>query len=162
MIGAEEFRKDYLCHAEGLYRIAFYMLESRQDAEDAVQDLYLKLWRGRETLDSVRNPRAWCITLLRNICLDRIRAASSHETGEEPDANLPSGLRTDSAIEDRERLARVMEAVRKLPRRERQVLEMRVYEELSYKEMEERSGMNRLTLRVLLSNARKKIRKSLI
>jgi len=44
------FHRDYVPLAETLYRIAFYMLESRAEAEDAVQELFLKLWETRDRL----------------------------------------------------------------------------------------------------------------
>ncbi len=53
----EDFRKIWIPLAERFYRVAFYMLESEADAEDAVQELYLKLWTGRERLDDVRTIR---------------------------------------------------------------------------------------------------------
>ena len=59
--------------SERFYRAAYYMLESQQDAEDAVQELYLKLWRSRDSLSGLRNPVAYGLSLLKNICLDRIR-----------------------------------------------------------------------------------------
>ena len=72
----ERFHKEYLSLADTLYRIAFYMLESRSEAEDAVQDVYLKLWNTRDALDGIRSPRAYSVTLLKNLCLDRLRRAS--------------------------------------------------------------------------------------
>ena len=67
-----QFHTAYLSLAETLYRIAFYMLESEAEAEDALQELYLKLWDNRDSLDGVRSPKAYSITLLKNLCLDRI------------------------------------------------------------------------------------------
>ena len=80
---AGEFKEKYLPLGEPLYRVAFYMLESGADAEDAVQDLFVRLWSSRDSLDSVRNPKAYCITMLRNICIDRMRAAASSVRTEE-------------------------------------------------------------------------------
>ena len=58
---------------ERFYRVAFYILEDRADALDAVQDLYVKLWKIRDSLDLVRNPGAYGALLMRNLCIDRIR-----------------------------------------------------------------------------------------
>ena len=60
---------------EHFYRVAYYILEDRADALDAVQDLYMKLWKIRDSLDLVRNPGAYGALLMRNLCIDRIRRA---------------------------------------------------------------------------------------
>ena len=71
----QAFHKDYLPLAETLYRVAFYMLESEAEAEDAVQEVFLKLWDARAQLDAVQSPKAYSIRLLKNLCLNRIRKA---------------------------------------------------------------------------------------
>lgn len=152
-----EFIQCYMPLQEGLYKVAYYILETEADAQDAVQDLYVKLWNSLDSLDTVRNPKAYCVTLIRNICLDRVRRAS-HSRGEElPDlaSDSPDSL---SAMQARESLARVTAAIGELPRKQRMVLQMKVFEDLSYEEIEERTGMNYLTLRVYLSQARRKLR----
>ena len=58
---------------ERFYRVAYYILEDRADALDTVQDLYVKLWRIRDSLDLVRNPGAYGSLLVKNLCIDRIR-----------------------------------------------------------------------------------------
>ena len=57
--------------------MAYYILESQEDAEDVVQDLFTRLWRLRNTLGNVKNPAAFGITSIRNICLPTWRAYSS-------------------------------------------------------------------------------------
>ena len=145
----ERFHKEYLSLSDTLYRIAFYMLESRSEAEDAVQEVYLKLWDTRDALDGIRSPRAYSVTLLKNLCLDRIRRAS-HLTFPE---QLP-----DDEMDARMRLEKVLEAVKSLPDRQREILILRTVEGLSYEEIAQRTGMNYLTLRVLLSRARSTIK----
>lgn len=158
---AGEFRKKYLSLGEAFYRVARYILESDADAEDAVQDLYVKLWNSRDVLDTVRNPRAYGITLLRNICIDRIRSNGRFASGEMQE-NIPAADSADSGMFSREQFSRVMEAVEKLPEGERAVLKMRVFEDMSYNEISALTGKSGLTLRVLLSNARRKIRKAML
>lgn len=155
-----EFNKTYLPLADSLYRVAFHILESREDALDAVQDLYLRLWDTRDVLDSVRNPKAYCLTLVRNMCIDRVRRASA-KRAEEADDNIPSGCDTERRMLDRERLDRAVGIMEKLPARQREVLNMRVFEGLSYKEISARTGIGNLSLRVMISNARRKIKSAL-
>lgn len=151
------FHNEYLSLAETLYKIAFYILESEAEAEDAVQDVYLKLWETRATLDGIREPKAYCIRILKNLCLDRIRRASHTVSPVSmPEAGLQRAQSDE--IDSRSRLDKVLEAIKSLPERQRQVLLMRTVEGLSYEEMSERTGMNNATLRVTLSQARTKLK----
>lgn len=143
--------------SDGLYRVAYYMLESQADAEDAVQDLFIKLWGNREQLDTVLNFKAYCTTLMKNLCIDRLRKESKVQ-GMEPGPDIAESRLVDEDYDAREKLERVMAAIERLPGRQRDVMKMYVLEEMSYDEIAERTGMSNLTLRVLLSNARKSLR----
>ena len=151
------FHSEYLSLAETLYRIAFYILESADEAEDAVQDVYLKLWESRDSLDGIREPKAYCIRMLKNLCLDRIRHASHSVSPASLPEDGPQMAQSDE-IDARCRLDKVLEAIKSLPERQRQVLLMRTVEGLSYEEMSARTGMNNATLRVTLSQARTKLK----
>ena len=78
----EEFKRIWLPLDGSLYRVAFSILGSEADAKDAVQDLYLKLWNRRESLSEVDRPLGYGIRLIRNICIDRLRARNARGTGE--------------------------------------------------------------------------------
>lgn len=156
----EEFKTSYLPLSEALYRVARYLLESDADAQDAVQDLFIKLWDSRDSLDAVQNPHAYCVTLMRNLCIDRIRRASKARKVELPES-ISSGPTPEKECIEKERLTRVMAIVESLPERQRRVVRMRIFEEMSYEEIAKATGMSNLTLRVLLSTARKKIKEQL-
>lgn len=155
----KEFIDSYLSLSNSLYRVAVYILESNQDAEDVLQDLYIKLWQSKGDLDIVRNPKAYCLRLLKNMCVDRIRRAvpnggliESVSVTDDADAQL--------SLERREQLDAALNAMGTLSESMRRVLLMRVFEDLSYEDMAKRTGMNYLTLRVLLSQARRKIKRA--
>ncbi|MBO7575429.1 MAG: sigma-70 family RNA polymerase sigma factor [Bacteroidales bacterium] len=151
------FQNEWLSLAGEFYRVAFYILEDEAEAEDAVQELFLKLWSGRDALDGIRNPKGYGIRVLRNLCLDRIRRSRKMETPAVlPEPEWPG--RQDEAVDEKERLAKVLDAIKSLPDRQREVLTLRTLDGLSYEEIAERTGMNQLTLRVLLSQARRKLR----
>ncbi|MBR5724584.1 MAG: RNA polymerase sigma factor [Bacteroidales bacterium] len=151
------FQSEYLSLAETFYQVAYYILEDAAEAEDAVQELYLKLWSGRDALDGIRSPKGYCLTVLRNLCLDRIRRSRKTQTPAElPEPEWPG--RQDEAVDEKERLAKVLAAIKSLPERQRTVLTLRTLEGLSYEEITQRTGIPNLTLRVLLSQARTKLK----
>lgn len=157
---SKEFTDIYVPLGESLYRVAFNILETSQDASDAVQDLYVKLWDSLDTLDNVHNPKAYCITLLRNICIDRIRRQSrmkSTALADQP-ASEPDPL---GKVEEREELNRIARAMEKLPESQRKILEMRVLQDMSYDRIAAETGISSLSLRVLLSRARKSLKNAI-
>jgi RNA polymerase sigma factor (sigma-70 family) len=57
-----------------LYRLAKRILVSSDEAEDAVQEVYLKLWKGRERIQKYKSPEAFAMTMTKNYCLDRLKS----------------------------------------------------------------------------------------
>lgn len=157
----KEFTDIYMPMADSLYRVAYYILEDSQDAEDAVQDLYLKLWDSKDKAAHVDNPKAYCLTMMRNLCIDRIRRAGQRAVCGLLDERIPDNTDLERAATDREDLQSLKEAIAKLPDSQREIIRLRVFEELPYNEISQRMGMNQLTLRVLLSRARKSIRNTI-
>lgn len=153
----EVLTESFKALSNGLYRVAYYILESQNDAEDAVQDLFVKLWGNRDQLDTVLNFKAYCTTLMKNLCIDRLRKEQRVQAME-PGPDIAETRRVDEDYDAREKLERVMAAIERLPARQRDVMKMYVFEEMSYEEIAEKTGMSNLTLRVLLSNARKSLR----
>ncbi len=158
---SKEFIDTYLPLGEAMYRTAFYILESQDDAEDAVQDLYIRLWNSRSTLDTVKNPKAYCLTLMKNICIDRIRRASGKPERGELHDNISSCAATDECTIGKETAKRIAKAVRALPESQRKIFQMKTFDGLSNDEISRKTGMSNLTVRVLLSYARKTLKKAL-
>lgn len=140
---------------ERFYRIAFYILEDSADASDAVQDLYLKLWSLRDSLDIVKDPGAYGNMLMRNLCIDRIRR-------HKPSAPLTEvtleKAPPDEDLEQRESLSMVSKAIAKLPPGQQKLLRLRVLKGLTYEEISKITGLSSLNIRVQVSQARKKLK----
>lgn len=134
------------------------VLKSRQDAEDTVQDLYLRLWTRQEGIAEIRDPKAYCVTLLKNMCIDRLRAKQRNSESDMPEDVMDSE-RTDSRIENKEQLDEVVTAIGKLPSGQRTVLTQHIIEERDYDEIGKRTGMSGQTMRTQLSLARKALRR---
>ena len=156
----ERFTQDYLPLKDDLYKVAFYILESGVDAEDAVQDLYLKLWDAGDALDTIRAPKAYCISLLRNICIDRLRRYKPEREEKIPQQAADDSLQ-DERMSERQKIDAAIKQMSSLSDSERIVLKLKVFDDLSYEEIQKLTGLSQLSMRVHLSNARRKIRKAI-
>lgn len=156
----ERFTQDYLPLKDDLYKVAFYILESGADAEDAVQDLYLKLWDAGDALDTIRAPKAYCISLLRNICIDRLRRYRPEGEEKIPQQAADDSLQ-DERMSERQKIEAAIKQMSSLSDSERIVLKLKVFDDLSYEEIQKLTGLSQLSMRVHLSNARRKIRKAI-
>ena len=154
---SQKFSTEYLPLAPMLYRIAFHILEQQDEAEDAVQETFLKLWEIRDKLDDVESAKAYSIRILKNECLDRLRKAKKSVSAEQVLAKEPISP-ADEQIDAKRRLEKVLGAIKSLPDSQKQVLLLRTVEGLSYGEISEKMGMSQLTLRVLLTRARGALR----
>ena len=154
-----DFRKIWLPLADRFYRVAYHLLESRDDAEDAVQELYLKILSIPGKLVYVRDPAAYGITLLKNICIDRIRRRESRKAEQLEELMATDAFGPDRKMTGKETLKRVMEEMRKLPEKQAMVLRMRALDGLEYDEIASRTGLSQVNIRVLISMARKTLKK---
>ncbi len=145
-------------YASALYRVAFSVLRNPADAEDAVQEAFLRVLRHRDTLDEVRDHRVWLIRIVWNIVLDRKRRAKTRpETDdvEELARVLPSsGLSAEQAAAAAQHHAHVLACVEQLPQKEREVLQLSAFEELSSVEIAAVLGITESSVRSRLFRAR--------
>lgn len=152
----EEFIDLYLQLEDGLYRMAFRLLESQAEAEDAVQDLFIKIWSRIDSLERVSYPQAWCLTLMRNHCIDRLRAKAGQQTVP-VEENLPA----EEELERSARMKRAWEAVLALPPRSRELLRLRLVEDLSYEEISRQTGLSQNALRVAFHRLKNHLKKKI-
>ncbi|MBQ9192577.1 MAG: sigma-70 family RNA polymerase sigma factor [Bacteroidales bacterium] len=138
------------------YRVAYYILEDRADALDAVQDLYLKLWKMRDSLDLVQNPAAYGSMLLKNLCIDRIRRLRPAEPLED---DLPGKPPPDEELIRKEALGSLLRAMDTLPDSQQNLLRLHVLQGKSYDEIAAETGLTPLNIRVQVSLARKKLKR---
>ena len=152
----EEFIDLYLQLEEGLYRVAFRLLDSQAEAEDAVQDLFIKIWSRIDSLERVSYPQAWCLTLMRNHCIDRLRAKAGQQTVP-VEENLPA----EEELERSARIKRAWEAVLALPPKSRELLRLRLVEDLSYEEISRQTGLSQNALRVAFHRMKNHLKKKI-
>jgi len=145
-------------YAGTLYRVAYSVLRNAADAEDAVQEAFLRVLRHREALDEVRDQRVWLIRIVWNIVLDRKRRAKTRpETDDVAELArvLPAGgLNAEERAAAAQHHASVLACVEQLPAKERQVLMLSAFEELTSVEIASVLGITESSARSRLFRAR--------
>jgi RNA polymerase sigma-70 factor, ECF subfamily len=145
-------------YAGALYRVAFSVLRNPADAEDAVQETFLRVLRHRDTLEEVRDHRVWLIRIVWNIVLDRKRRAKTRpETDDVAELArvLPAnGLSAEERAAAAQHHAHVLGCVEQLPTKEREVLQLSAFEELSSVEIASVLGITESSVRSRLFRAR--------
>lgn len=156
----ESFKRLFLPLHPKLFRIAYALVENKSDAEDILQDAYYKLWSRRNELADVRKPEAFCVTLVKNLCLDFLRSprAGRHDEDVTEAVTLSTDSSPDKELEMQDKVEQVRHLINRLPENQRQVLRLRGIEDCSIDEIEQITGLSAVNIRVLLSRARKIIR----
>lgn len=105
----ESFKRLFLPLHPKLFRIAYALVENKADAEDILQDAYYKLWCRRNELADVRNSEAFCVTLVKNLCLDFLRSprAGRHDEDVTEAVTLSTGSSPDEELEMQDKMQQV-------------------------------------------------------
>lgn len=159
MMPASLFKQLLLPLYPRLQRVALRLLGNAEDAEDMVQEVYLKLWSKRDTLPEVKDMEAYCVTLTKHMCIDRLRLVEV-ERVDEKEVALPLAATDDVAgdAERRDAVEHVCRIIGTLPENQQQVITLRDMRDCTFEEIEEITGLTATNIRVLLSRARKTIR----
>lgn len=145
-----------------LYAVVHRMLGNRAEAEDAIQEVFLKVHRGAPSLDASRDPGPWLITIAANVSRDRWRSGASRLDRASSSIDSNPGLReslSDGSFNPErdllasERTRRVREAILKLKPESREVIVLREYEGLGYDRIAEILGVNEAAARKRFSRA---------
>jgi len=138
-----------------LYRVALSLLRHPAEAEDVVQETFVRVLEGRARLAEVRELRPWLVRIAWNLALDRKRRTTPVQMDEVVGASLISRERpADEAVAEARQLARVLAAVDRLPRAERDVLLLSAMEELSTAEVAAVLKRSESSVRSLMFRAR--------
>lgn len=156
----DSFKRLFLPLHPKLFRIAYALVENKADVEDILQDAYYKLWSRREELANVLNPEAFCVTLVKNLCLDYLRSprANRHDEDVAEAVTLSTDSSPDKELEMQDKVEHIRHLISRLPENQRQVIRLRGIDDCSMDEIEQITGLNAVNIRVLLSRARKIIR----
>lgn len=152
---ASEFQNHILPLKDKLYSFAWKFLQNAEDAKDVVQDVMLKIWEEDKSPADYRSIEAWCMTLTRNRALDRIKKKSFREGSLDFDLKSEPVFTEQKATDAKEALNYVKELLKQLPDKQREIIELRDFGDLSYEEIAAQLHIDVNQVKVYLHRARK-------
>jgi RNA polymerase sigma-70 factor (ECF subfamily) len=158
-----EFKLLVMPFSDRLYRMAFRLMGNREEAEDIVQEVYLKLWSMRGELKNYLNVEALSIRITRNLCLDYLRHRKSGQEAVK-EGRLTGEVNSESpseSLEKKEEAEMIHRLIAALPEPQRSLVHLRHMEGKDYDEIASMVNMNVNAIRVSISRARKLLREML-
>ena len=148
---AREFKQRFMPHYRLLYRVAYHLTGNAQDAEDLLQDLYLKLWQKRDDLPDEAMRDAYLVTMMRNLFVDqqrlkRLDASAELKNGDDP----PDEQSLDHQIDARDEVRQLEGLIRELSEH--------VVDDRSYEEIERDTGLSQGNIRIIVMRTKKKLK----
>jgi RNA polymerase sigma-70 factor (ECF subfamily) len=145
-----------------LYRVALSVLRNSAEAEDVVQDVFVRVLQRTGALNGIVEVRPWLVRIAWNLALDRRRKIRPEQMDEIFAAGLVSSeLPADEALAEAGRFRQVLSAMERLPKKEREALLLSAMDELTTAEMGAILGRSESSVRSLLFRARAHLRERL-
>jgi RNA polymerase sigma-70 factor (ECF subfamily) len=141
-----------------IFRLAKRLLISTEEAEDATQEVMVKLWTKNETLSELRSMEAMAMTMTKNYCLDQLKSKRAGNLTLVHTNYTDSQASLQQKLEDVDSWSWVEKIINDLPEQQKLIIQMRDIEQYEFEDIAKTLGMSEATIRVALSRARKTIR----
>lgn len=157
-----DFLEAVIPFKDKVFRLAKRLLVSTEEAEDATQELYFKLWKNKNKMSDYKNIEAFAMTMTKNYCFDRLKSKQAsnltlvHSNYKEKETAL------EKKVEYKDSVSRVHQLIEELPEQQKIIIQMRDVEQYEFDEICEMTSMKPTAVRVALSRARKTIREELL
>lgn len=160
----EKFSQMLSPYKDKMFRYAYSIVGSRFAAEDVVQEAMIKIWKKREQFVDVENKEAWCVTVTRNVAIDKVRANKKKRTSDiegyyHISDRAPS---PDVQLEHKDALTKVKALLDTLPAQQNEIITLREVEGHTYQEIAEILEISVDQVKVSLHRARKSLRSQLL
>jgi RNA polymerase sigma-70 factor (ECF subfamily) len=143
-----------------IFRLAKRLLVSTEEAQDASQEVFLKLWNKKAEIVTWKNAEAMAMTITKNYCLDQLKAKRSKNISL-VSSNYSDGNPLERKLEDSNSLSWVQRIIEQLPEQQKIIVQLREIEQMEFSEIAEIMKMNETAVRVALSRSRKFIKEKM-
>ena len=161
----DKFHRIILPLKDKLFRLAWSIVRDSAEAEDIVQDMFVKLWSKIDEWDNIENLEAYCFRATKNLALDRMESLEIRKT-ENISPELESSTFTDrvtpfNKLEETERYTLLYNCIDQLPEKQKMVFQLREIEGMSYREIADTLQMSEEMVKVSLFRARGRLKQQL-
>jgi len=156
-----DFVKLVMPFKDKVFRLAKRLLVSNEEAEDATQEILMKLWRNKQKISDYNNVEAFSMTMTKNFCLDRLKSKQAQNLKIVHSNYQDNNTSLQKEVENRDSVDWVSKIIEELPEQQKIILQLRDIEEYDFDEIAKVVDMNPTAIRVALSRARKTIREKL-
>jgi RNA polymerase sigma factor (sigma-70 family) len=157
-----EFEQLIAPFKDKVFRFAKRLLVSTEEAEDATQEVMVRLWHKKETLVNYNSVEALAMTMTKNFCLDQLKSKRASNLQLVHSNYRDNQVGVDQQLEAKDSWNWVEKMINELPEQQRLIIQMRDIEEFEFTEIAAVLEMNETAVRVALSRARKTIREQLV
>ncbi len=157
-MNSQEFTSKVIPLKNKLFRFAKRYLEHTEEAEDIVQEVFIKLWNRREKLDEYRSIEALAMITTKNMCLDKIKSKRYPVDPIDDHRRFLENLPEEQTPDYSDEIMMVRKAMKSLPQQQQMIIQLRDIEGYDFESIAEILEMNENAIRVNLSRARKRIR----
>ena len=159
----EAFKSRVLPAKDKMYRFAQRLLKDDEEAKDIVQEAMIRVWNKRDEMHTYLNMEAWCMRIVRNLSLDRIKSKQYNSDRLDSTYNLSaSGANPEQKTEIENTMENIHNFIASLPDKQRQIMQLRDIEGFSYKEIGDILNLDANNVKVNLFRARKSVRENLL
>jgi RNA polymerase sigma-70 factor (ECF subfamily) len=148
------------------YAVSFRILCSSEDAEEIVQESFIRIWKNLKSFDSSSRFTTWMYKIVVNLCYDRLRSRKRFRRSEgDPDlsvSQLPGSTDLEREFSEKETVALIKYFSNGLSEKQKIIFVLRDLEEFSVKEVSDITGMSEPAVKTNLFFARQNIRKKII
>jgi len=153
-----QFKREILPLRERLLSYAERLLENKSDAEDIIQEVFLKLWHMRDELSNYANIDALSVTITKHLCLNRLKVNCRNREDLNGLVLIDKNISPEEQLEQKDHVAQVMRIIDQLPGLQQAVLKMKHLDGLEIDEIAALTGSTPEAVRMNLSRARKKVK----
>jgi RNA polymerase sigma-70 factor (ECF subfamily) len=157
-----EFLKTVMPFKDKVFRLAKRLLVSNDEAEDATQELYFKLWNNKEKLKNYNSVEAFAMTMTKNYCFDRLKSKQASNLTLVHSNYKEKGVSLDKQIELNDSIHKIHQLIQNLPEQQKIIIQLRDIEQYEFDEIAQMLDLQPTAIRVSLSRARKTIREQLL